>query len=137
MENWGVRRCVCARLFSGPPQLIWLCGKTNPLRGQRTRSLAGSSFLKVRDGNRAEGVITAGIKSQNSLLGLAGMFFFNQLIYSLINRRRRKWPTSFPQYQKVIKIMNWSFNTQRGNSHMTAEETKARLSWEEKDSEFY
>lgn len=91
-----MRRCVCARLFSGPPQLIWLCGKTNPLWGQRTRSLAGSSFLKVRDGKRAEGVITAGIKSQNSLLGLAGMFFFKPANLQFNQQEEEKMAHFFP-----------------------------------------
>lgn len=126
------------KIILRPPTANLAVWQTKPIMGAENKKPGRLKLPeRVRDGNRAEGVITAGIKSQNSLLGLAGMFFFNQLIYSLINRRRRKWPTSFPQYQKVIKIMNWSFNTQRGNSHMTAEETKARLSWEEKDSEFY
>jgi len=63
-------------------------------------------------------------------------FFFNQLIYILINKRRGKWPISFPRHRRLIKIMKESFKTEREQPY-DCWETTARLSWEEKDSEFY
>ena len=44
--------------------------------GREQEARQAQASWKSERRQRAEGVITAGIKSQNSLLGLAGMFFF-------------------------------------------------------------